>query len=82
MTWNEPSKTEPRIAYRTDFKPPEAWYVCSLPEKQPSGRYCDYGYTDKVEKALPLSPYWQRRFRKDTERVGHVARFLPVPAAK
>lgn len=79
--FNEESATEQRIAYRTDFKPGVAWYVCSVPEKQPSGRYCDWGYTDNVEKALPLSPYWQRRFRKDTERVGHKPHFLHTAIA-
>ena len=73
------SKTGYRIAYRFDFNPGVPWYVCSVPKKQSTGRYCDWGYTDKVSKSLLLSPYWQRRFRKDTEFVGHKAHFLKLP---
>lgn len=72
------SEDTKRIGYRFDIGRGEAWYVHSLPEKQPSGRYCDFGYTDKVEKALHLSIYWQRRFRCELERCNHTAHFLAV----
>ena len=86
----EESKTEDRLAYRFDIGRGEAWYVSSLPELQSSGnnvssdakekgRYCDFGYVDKIEKALPLSPYWQRRFRKDLERCNHTPHFIAQP---
>lgn len=78
MTWNEESKTEERIAYRCDLGRGEAWYVSSLP----TGGDPDYGYDDKVEKALPLTPYWQRRFRKEMERCNRTPHFLQVPDAK
>lgn len=82
MSWHKESKTEERIGYRFDLGRGEAWYVQTLPEKQPGGNYSDFGYTDKLEKALPLSPYWQRRFRKELERCGRTPRFMQVPDAK
>jgi hypothetical protein len=36
----------------------------------------DWGYTEDSDKAKLLNVYWQRRFRKDCERVGYVAHFV------
>lgn len=38
----------------------------------------DWGYTDRSEKALPLSPYWQRRFAANCRAVGVQCRFISV----
>lgn len=65
------------------------WYVNSLPgcstadHRAPVGsseRNCDWGYTDKASKALPLSPYWQRRFIADSRRCGREPHFYDVRA--
>ncbi len=40
----------------------------------PDGR----GAWVQLDKALPLSPYWQRRFRCDCERTGVTFHALPV----
>lgn len=40
------------------------------------GKIGDWGYTTDVKKALPLSPYWQRRFNADCDRVGVAAKFI------
>ena len=64
-------------------------YVSATPDKQ--GK--DWGYTNArtgkrvlvwpngwqtVDAALPLSPYWQRRFRADCARVGMTFHAVPV----
>ena len=43
-------------------------YVANKP-----GGGADWGYTDKSGKAIVLSRYWQRRFRRDCMRVERVA---------
>jgi hypothetical protein len=35
----------------------------------------DWGYTTDPAKAIPLSPYWQKRFAADCRHVGYEARF-------
>jgi hypothetical protein len=82
---NEISKTEPRLAWRYWSKAKPRFYVAQLPGRNGA----DWGYTDKIQgkqwgsetldAAIPLSPYWQRRFRADCERVGATARFMPAP---
>jgi len=58
------------------------WYVASLPTRSGGtrGKGEDWGYTRKQEQALPLSPYWQRRFAADCRRVGYEAKFRPIPS--
>ena len=56
------------------------FYVAHLPGD--GGK--DWGYTTltrinkEFDKPILLSPYWQRRFRRDCERVGTVAHFQEV----
>ena len=51
------------------------FYVSDL--KGPIG---DWGYTTEYKKALPLSPWWQRRFGADCARIGVTPIFCdPVP---
>ena len=60
------------IGYKSRFE--KILYVSDLP----GHGGVDWGYDSNVSKAIHLSPYWQRRFRKDTERVGEIARFLDM----
>jgi hypothetical protein len=46
----------------------ETWYVSEVP----GDGGVDWGYVTDRAKALPLSPYWQRRFRADMRRVAAV----------
>lgn len=74
-------------AYRTDFDG-TPWYVSQLPAKKGSKRALrdgvGWGYTSKIEgnngldKAIPLTPYWARRFRCETRRAGHYAYFILI----
>lgn len=54
------------------------YYVAQLPGD--GGK--DWGYTQHLEgeydRAIYLSPYWQRRFAADCARVGREARFIPT----
>lgn len=50
------------------------FYVESLPGK--GG--CDWGYTTESDKALHLTPFWQRRFANCCRRVGVTARFTHI----
>ena len=59
-----------RIAWR-QWDARTVFYVQFLPGEEGA----DWGYTTDVEKARPLSPYWQRRFRAYLARMGKVARF-------
>jgi len=36
----------------------------------------DWGYTYDSRQALPLTPYWARRFAADARRCGDTAHFL------
>lgn len=80
-TNHEQSAAEPRIAWRYWSKARPMFYVSQLPTGG-----SDWGYTDKPEgagpdkldKAIPLSPYWQKRFAADCRRAGTEARFVPV----
>lgn len=63
------------IALRTFAHIDSSWWVSDLPEKG-----SDFGYTESAEKALPLSPYWQKRFQvqvRDCSQYDSVA-FLAV----
>ena len=60
------------IGYKSRFE--KIFYVSDLP----GHGGVDWGYGLHVSKATHLTPYWQRRFRKDTERVGEIARFLDI----
>jgi len=54
------------IGYKSRFE--KILYVSDLP----GHGGVDWGYDWNVSKAIHLTPYWQRRFRKDTERVGEI----------
>ena len=57
------------------------WYVAHLPGE--GG--VDWGYSSNgpgkgtLDDAKPLSPYWQRRFKADMQRLGDSASFTPAP---
>lgn len=55
-----------------------SWYVESLP----GDGGVDWGYTTKVDQAIPLSPYWQKRFRANCRAVGVTCSFVPVDAMR
>lgn len=51
------------------------WYVAQVP----GDGGVDWGYeVNEPDKAVPLSPYWQRRFRKDCEFLNRTACFREV----
>ena len=64
------------IAYRYWSKACPLFYVAQV---KPRGRG-DWGYTTHADKALSLSPYWQRRFAADCSAIGVQAQFLPLSA--
>ena len=78
---DEISETEPRLAWRYWSKAMPILYVAQLP----GNNGADYGYTEKrkgtlsrgemLDAAIPLSPYWQKRFKAHCSRMGVVARF-------
>lgn len=80
ITDREQSDTEPRIAWRYWSAAKPVFYVSQLPGQ--GGK--DWGYTDKpqgvgpdkLDRAIPLSPYWQKRFAADCRRAGVEARFM------
>lgn len=51
------------------------WYVADLPGHhglvRAKGSACDWGWTDDRKKAIPLTPYWQRRFAKYARDCGN-----------
>ncbi len=51
--------TVPAVALRYMSHVHECWYVRELPGQGGA----DYGYVTDASKAVPMSPYWQRRFR-------------------
>lgn len=65
------------IAYRSWSKTVPVFYVESVPGD--GGK--DWGYTDQADKAIHLSPYWQRRFASDCRAVGSTYNFLEVSHA-
>ena len=69
-TQGTPSPSGAKIAYRAAER--GLWYVANLPGDQG----VDWGYSPKVNQALPLSPYWQRRFAADMRRVNAKAQFI------
>ena len=50
------------------------WYVSELPGQ--GG--VDWGYNKSADKAIKLTPYWQKRFRADMRRVGAQNRLIPI----
>ena len=56
------------------------FYVANLPEKQPNGRYNDWGYTNKREQALALDWKWAKRFVGDCVYVGAEVKLEPLDA--
>ena len=52
------------------------FYVSETPNAAVGG--ADWGYTTQASKALPLSPYWARRFASDCRAVGYRASFYPA----
>ena len=61
------------IAHRYWNQNCPVFYVSNLP----GGDGSDWGYVTRAEQALPLSPYWQRRFAADCRRAGVIAHFIP-----
>lgn len=61
------------IAYRYWSKNSPVLYVSDL-----KGKKGDWGYTDRLDRAIPLSDYWQKRFSADCREVGVTAQFIPV----
>jgi len=59
------------IGYIIDNRTHEVLYVTDLPGH--GGKDWEYG---NKKYAIDLSEYWQRRFRKDMERIGKVACFI------
>ena len=55
------------------------WYVAGIPHPKGSKAALRYGvdweWTDDRSKAIDLSLYWQRRFRRDCERTNRQAQF-------
>jgi len=62
-----------KVAYYCDtFK--KCWYVGQV--KGNGG--ADWGYVCTYRQALPLSPYWQARFRADCRAMNRIAHFENV----
>lgn len=55
-----------------------SWYV----ESKPGHGGVDWGYTTNVAHAIPLSPYWQARFRANCHAVGAGCSFIPISALR
>jgi hypothetical protein len=71
-THGNPKQREPdAIAHRPGPGGRGVWYVTELPGQ--GGK--DWGYGN-ASRAIPLSPYWQRRFAADMARVGSRASFI------
>lgn len=45
-------------------------YVAEVKKKLPNGKFCDWGYTNKAEQAIDLSPYWLKLFESDMRFAG------------
>lgn len=53
----------------------QVWYVNQLlGDGHPKKNKCDWGYGSGCH-AIKLSPYWQKRFKSDTEKCGRQAFF-------
>jgi len=55
------------------YVPGNTVYVAQIPQSS-----ADWGYTSNPAEALPLSPYWGRRFAADCRRVGYNAEEVEV----
>lgn len=71
------------IAWRNDYdKGGPAWYVSQLPARKGSKRAkrdgVDWGYEKDRSKAIPLTPYWARRFKSAYFSVGYGPHFEKV----
>lgn len=78
-----PQTAASRIAQVTYIPTRAPWYVADLPGcnrdvREPQNPRSDWGYTEDIAKALPLSPYWQRRFAADSRRCNRIAQFFEV----
>ena len=62
------------IACRFWSKASPRFYVAQV--KGDGGK--DWGYTTKINDAIGLSPYWQRRFKNDCEHCNSTAQFLNI----
>lgn len=59
------------------------WYVADLPgcdkdKRSQTTPNADWGYTTDPKQALPISPYWQRRFKADSARCNRCTHFYSV----
>jgi hypothetical protein len=64
------------IAYR-QWQPGIFLYISNLP----GDGGVDWGYHPSPARALALSPYWQRRFRRFCLDIGALFRFIEIGAA-
>lgn len=71
---NPREKLPVRIAWRIDRQGRPGAYVSECPGEGGA----DWGYVFKVDDARPLNDYWQRRFRRDMERLGMDAGFAQI----
>lgn len=71
-TWDIEVLKAPAMAWREWTKGGAIYFVESLP----GHGGVDWGYTTDPKQAMSLSTYWQRRFRRDCERVGYQAHFI------
>lgn len=68
----------PALAYRQWIRGNHTpYWVAQLPGD--GGK--DWGYTENSSNAIVLSNYWQRRFRRDCERVGYGDTVVFIPIA-
>jgi hypothetical protein len=72
MTQTEVFTDRCAIGWREWTHGGDIYFVQSLP----GDGGVDWGYTKNPAEAIDLSPYWQRRFRRDCERVGYEAHFF------
>lgn len=57
-----PALTVPAKAYRSWNQ--HHFYVSALPEYRNGKQHGDFGYSDDAASAITLTPYWQRRIRR------------------
>lgn len=62
----------------TEWKHNMLYYVAQLKGDGKRNNPCDWGYTEDSNKAIHLSPYWQKRFRADCRFCGRSAVFIDI----
>jgi hypothetical protein len=64
--------------YHPNHKPHQALYVSELP----GHGGVDWGYTNDIKKALPISEYWWKRFASDRRACRSIAHCHPAPSTQ